>query len=50
MFPGIIIYGKFYEILNRPVFTINQMWCRCVSKYGTCDNNAVVNTKLHRKV
>ena len=26
---------------NRFVFTINQKWCRCVSKYGTCDNNTV---------
>ena len=27
------------------VSTINQMWCRCVSKYGTCDINTVVNMK-----
>ena len=25
------------------VFTSNQMWCKCVCKYGICDINTVVH-------
>ena len=28
------------------IFTTDQMWCKCVSKYGICDINTVVNIKL----
>ena len=42
-FPGIIIYESL-QYFNRLVLTINQMWCRCASKSGTCDNNTVVKT------
>ena len=27
------------------VFTINQMWYKCFSKYGICDINTIVNIK-----
>ena len=27
------------------IFTTDQMWCKCVSKYGICDINSVVNIK-----
>ena len=28
------------------IFTTDQMWCTCVSKYGICDINTIVNIKL----
>ena len=28
------------------IFTTDQMWCKCVSKYGICDINTIVNIKL----
>ena len=27
------------------VFTADQMWCKCFSKYGICDINTVVSIK-----
>ena len=28
------------------IFTTDQMWCKCVSKYGICDINTIANIKL----
>ena len=27
------------------IFTTDQMWCKCVCKYGICDINTIVNIK-----
>ena len=27
------------------IYTVNQMWCKCVIKYGICGINKIINTK-----
>ena len=42
---GLLAVQHYMRVWIYNIFTADQMWCKCVSKYGICDINTIVNIK-----